>query len=249
MDVLGHRPGVSQGVQRGCGWRCACGQCAEALCQGPEGGAAVAVQTFEFTSHLENQPGGPWHHLVFLSPYGMHGGMQEKFQLDYKESWVLELDSSSPEKFSRHLILRIPGAAFQNNFHVGAFVKDICAGVEKEDPDNPAQQLMINKVHIHCGQSSAGDCNPPPCCMLRTYPSLFVYASAQTTRCMCSKVGIALCRMARVAELSSLMEACTHATELSAFSCPQRLARSGSFSPQVHVCPNNSRRCTRGDMF
>ncbi|CAL8468734.1 g8274 [Coccomyxa elongata] len=72
-------------------------------------------------------------------------GLKEKFQLDYKESWVLELDSSSPEKFSRHVILRIPSAAFQNNFHVGAFVKDICAGVEKDDPDNPAQQLMINK--------------------------------------------------------------------------------------------------------
>lgn len=61
---------------------------------------------------------------------------------------MLELDSSSPHKFSRHIIVRIPGAAFQNNFHVGAFVKDMCAAQESTDPDNPVQQLLINKVDL-----------------------------------------------------------------------------------------------------
>ncbi|KAK9914765.1 hypothetical protein WJX75_000253 [Coccomyxa subellipsoidea] len=71
--------------------------------------------------------------------------LKEKFQLVLEDSWVLELDSSSPHKFSRHIIVRIPGAAFQNNFHVGAFVKDMCAAQESIDPDNPVQQLLINK--------------------------------------------------------------------------------------------------------
>lgn len=80
----------------------------------------------------------------------MHAhGAQNKFQLELEESWVLELDSSSPKKFSRHVIVRIPGAAFQNNFHVGAFVKDMCAAQEGMDPSNPVQQLLINKVDSH----------------------------------------------------------------------------------------------------
>ncbi len=72
--------------------------------------------------------------------------MQEKFQLEMEDSWVLEMDSSSPRKFSRHVIVKIPGAAFQNNFHVGAFVKDMCAAQEGTDPASPVHQLLINKV-------------------------------------------------------------------------------------------------------
>ena len=72
--------------------------------------------------------------------------MQEKFQLEMEDSWVLEMDSSSPHKFSRHVIVKIPGAAFQNNFHVGAFVKDMYAAQEGTDPESPVQQLLINKV-------------------------------------------------------------------------------------------------------
>lgn len=34
----------------------------------------------------------------------------------------MELDSSTPEKFSRHLIVRAPGHAFPDNIAVGAFV-------------------------------------------------------------------------------------------------------------------------------
>ena len=38
---------------------------------------------------------------------------------------MLELDSSSPTKFSRHLLVRVPGWAFSNNAEVGAFVRAI----------------------------------------------------------------------------------------------------------------------------
>lgn len=47
--------------------------------------------------------------------------------------WVLELDSSTPTKFSRHLIVRVPGWAFASNADVGAFVRSITtspAGLE-----------------------------------------------------------------------------------------------------------------------
>lgn len=32
---------------------------------------------------------------------------------------VLNLDSSTEEKFSRHLIFQLPNAAFKNNVHIG----------------------------------------------------------------------------------------------------------------------------------
>ena len=34
----------------------------------------------------------------------------------------MELDSSTPEKFSRHVIMRIPGHAFESNVMAGSFV-------------------------------------------------------------------------------------------------------------------------------
>lgn len=48
------------------------------------------------------------------------------FGICYDPSWTLELDSSTAEKFSRHLIIHIPGAAFKDNSHAGAFVGEIC---------------------------------------------------------------------------------------------------------------------------
>lgn len=38
-----------------------------------------------------------------------------------ERDWVIELDSSSPAKFSRHVIIRIPGAAFQDALSAGGF--------------------------------------------------------------------------------------------------------------------------------
>lgn len=76
--------------------------------------------------------------------------MQERFDIELQDSWVVELDSSKASKFSRHVIIQIPGAAFQSNFHVGAFVKGLCetpaaAGSPAADRE-PREQLLINKV-------------------------------------------------------------------------------------------------------
>ena len=78
--------------------------------------------------------------------------MQERFDVQLENSWTIELDSSTPAKFSRHLVIRIPGAAFQSNFHVGAFVKDLCeapqdaAGADGAASRLPRQELLVNKV-------------------------------------------------------------------------------------------------------
>lgn len=46
------------------------------------------------------------------------------------EKNVLNLDSTTLKKFSRHLIFRFKDIAFKNNIHVGRLVKTICAEIE-----------------------------------------------------------------------------------------------------------------------
>ena len=58
------------------------------------------------------------------------GGCRDQFQVDLQPEWVYELDSSHAGKFSRHLILRIPGIAFVNNWAVGHLVSQILAEPE-----------------------------------------------------------------------------------------------------------------------
>lgn len=41
------------------------------------------------------------------------------------DRWIIELDSSSSLKFSRHIIVRLPGSAFLDNSHVGTFAAAI----------------------------------------------------------------------------------------------------------------------------
>ncbi|KAM0949842.1 hypothetical protein DsansV1_C05g0057101 [Dioscorea sansibarensis] len=48
-----------------------------------------------------------------------------KYSIRGSEEWVLELDSSTEEKFSRHLIIRIPNTAFKDNSHVGVFISEV----------------------------------------------------------------------------------------------------------------------------
>ncbi|KAH9646783.1 DNA primase [Citrus sinensis] len=68
----------------------------------------------------------------------------DKYSIKGDEDWIVELDSStevvlvnyfyhgysSAEKFSRHLIIRIPKTAFKDNSHAGAFVAEICARIK-----------------------------------------------------------------------------------------------------------------------
>lgn len=59
---------------------------------------------------------------------------------------VIELDSSTPQKFSRHVIIRLPGAAFASNAHVGAFVGGMCGHIwSKRNEDPRCSSLIVNK--------------------------------------------------------------------------------------------------------
>ncbi|XP_073463224.1 DNA-directed primase/polymerase protein isoform X1 [Aquarana catesbeiana] len=51
--------------------------------------------------------------------------LQERYGLTCSADCVLNLDSSTNEKFSRHLIFLLPNAAFKDNIHVGNFIKTV----------------------------------------------------------------------------------------------------------------------------
>ncbi|KAI3757674.1 hypothetical protein L6452_05217 [Arctium lappa] len=76
----------------------------------------------------------------------------EKYSIEGNTSWVVELDSSTKDKFSRHLIICLPGIAFKDNTHVGAFVNEICLRIHSaRGRDKRFDQLFISK-----DSSSAG---------------------------------------------------------------------------------------------
>ncbi|KAI9028552.1 hypothetical protein DFJ74DRAFT_493814 [Hyaloraphidium curvatum] len=59
------------------------------------------------------------------------------------EDSVLSLDSSTPSKFSRHLIFHLPNAAFRNNAVVGQLVRDVCADLEALARAMPAAEASL----------------------------------------------------------------------------------------------------------
>ncbi len=69
------------------------------------------------------------------------------FGLELDLSWVFELDSSTPAKFSRHLIINIPGKAFSSNIHAGCLVARALDLAAAQAEVLPALQLLINQVH------------------------------------------------------------------------------------------------------
>nr|XP_043617965.1 DNA-directed primase/polymerase protein [Erigeron canadensis] len=70
----------------------------------------------------------------------------EKYSIEGDTNWIVELDSSTKDKFSRHLIIRLPGVAFKDNIHVGAFVAEICSRIHiARGRDKRYEQLFIIK--------------------------------------------------------------------------------------------------------
>ena len=72
--------------------------------------------------------------------------LQERLGVKLEDQGIIELDSTTDVKFSRHLIVRLPGAAFANNIHAGVLIQDICKmAKEKRDSDPLCAQLFVKK--------------------------------------------------------------------------------------------------------
>ncbi|XP_011046040.1 PREDICTED: DNA-directed primase/polymerase protein [Populus euphratica] len=79
----------------------------------------------------------------------------EKYSIQGNQDWIVELDSSTAEKFSRHLIIRIPKTAFKDNTHAGAFVSEICSRIlSARGRDERFENLFIRKDSSSAGSPS-----------------------------------------------------------------------------------------------
>uniref|UniRef100_A0A0E0LKD6 DNA-directed primase/polymerase protein n=1 Tax=Oryza punctata TaxID=4537 RepID=A0A0E0LKD6_ORYPU len=78
--------------------------------------------------------------------------LHDKYSIEGQEEWIIELDSSTEEKFSRHLIIRIPKTAFKDNSHVGTFISEICSRIASQRAANP----NFDKLYITKDSSCTG---------------------------------------------------------------------------------------------
>ena len=79
-----------------------------------------------------------------LTEASQHDGVQEMFGLELDLTWVYELDSSSSTKFSRHLVIRVPGMAFCSNIHAGCLVARALDLATSEG--DGSHDLLVNQV-------------------------------------------------------------------------------------------------------
>lgn len=79
--------------------------------------------------------------------------LEEVYGLHCSAKDVLNLDSSTSEKFSQHLIFMLPNAAFKDNSHAGQFIHDILQpalnSIQKSNPETTTTAV--------CREGSSGD--------------------------------------------------------------------------------------------
>ncbi|XP_077704828.1 DNA-directed primase/polymerase protein isoform X4 [Canis aureus] len=78
--------------------------------------------------------------------------LQELYRVDCSAEDVFNLDSSTDEKFSRHLIFQLHDVAFKDNIHVGNFVRKILQPafhlIANEDDDSTSETPGLGFSHF-----------------------------------------------------------------------------------------------------
>lgn len=76
--------------------------------------------------------------------------LQLRMNIILDEKWIIEFDSSSDVKFSRHVIVRLPGAAFLDNAHVGHFAQEIIhQAMQQRDGSKFSRMMFVMDKHGH----------------------------------------------------------------------------------------------------
>ncbi|XP_008559029.1 DNA-directed primase/polymerase protein isoform X2 [Microplitis demolitor] len=95
----------------------------------PEGNPCCLYLDLEYQNDLNPRKNGP--HMtqtlieIIICYFLKHWG------LSITKKNVLNLDSTTQSKFSRHLIFRIKDTAFTDNINAGRFIKSICSDIEE----------------------------------------------------------------------------------------------------------------------
>uniref|UniRef100_A0A8C7Y1I6 DNA-directed primase/polymerase protein n=1 Tax=Oryzias sinensis TaxID=183150 RepID=A0A8C7Y1I6_9TELE len=94
----------------------------------PEG--AVCKLYFDLEFHKPSNRGSDGESMVLLLIKYVCEKLLDVYGIECSEKNVLNLDSSTEEKFSRHLIFLLQHAAFKDNIHVGTFTAEVDGGAE-----------------------------------------------------------------------------------------------------------------------
>ncbi|KAB0373498.1 hypothetical protein FD755_015157 [Muntiacus reevesi] len=86
---------------------------------------AVCKLYFDLEFNRLANPGADGKKMVALLIEHVCKALQEFYRVNCSAEDVLNLDSSTEEKFSRHLIFQLRDVAFKDNIHVGNFVRKI----------------------------------------------------------------------------------------------------------------------------
>ncbi|XP_067838679.1 DNA-directed primase/polymerase protein isoform X2 [Heptranchias perlo] len=85
--------------------------------------------------------------------------LEELYKINCSVKDILNLDSSTHQKFSRHLVFNLPNAAFRNNIHVGNFIRTIiqpvirvlekrCGRVDQDVPSPSGSALLSTSATL-----------------------------------------------------------------------------------------------------
>ncbi|XP_007496122.1 DNA-directed primase/polymerase protein isoform X2 [Monodelphis domestica] len=85
---------------------------------------AVCKLYFDLEFNRPTNPGADGKKMVALLIEHVCTALQELFNVHCSVEDVLNLDSSTDEKFSRHLIFQLSDVAFKNNIHVGVYTRN-----------------------------------------------------------------------------------------------------------------------------
>ena len=91
--------------------------------------------------------------------------LRDTFHVQVEDKGILELDSSTETKFSRHLIVRLPGVAFADNTHVGALIKEI---LESHGDENSSLLFARKKASAAANNSNNNNTASMTACIIDT---------------------------------------------------------------------------------
>jgi len=111
-----------------------------------EGWPCHAYFDLEFSKEYNPDLDGEKVSRAFFSLLG--NALKDKMDIVMDEKWIIEFDSSSDVKFSRHVVVRLPGAAFMDNSHVGHFAHEIvCDAMKHRDTSKFSRMMFVRNKH------------------------------------------------------------------------------------------------------
>ncbi|TPX68677.1 hypothetical protein CcCBS67573_g07081 [Chytriomyces confervae] len=110
---------------------------------------------FDIEFSIDLNPGLDTHAMMVVFKERVIEELSDVFQLRINMQHILDLDSTTDVKFSRHLIFNIPNTAWRNNAHVGQFVHNLAHKLRTEhtmlqqlSEKTPEQQTRFNQISI-----------------------------------------------------------------------------------------------------